>query len=152
MLLWTCKYSATSTTLWPEFNIVSILILSFWLKCLNNFPMKLPRFLIKRARKSPCRCFIASRQVIPMVIIIHIVPGALYFFLFTMMWTLWGPGSRLLFWLGRLPTVQACRLFACPATRRPVHIKSWQKLVNQHHNAHHCNPSTVCRGVGLFAH
>ena len=104
--------------------------------------------MIKRARKSPCRCFIASRQVIPMVIVIHIVPGALYFFLFTMMWTLWGPGSRLLFWLGRLPTVQACRLFACPATRRPVHIKPWQKLVNQHHNAHHCNPSTVCRGFG----
>ena len=75
--------------------------------------------MIKRAQKSPCRCFIASRQVIPMVIVIHIVPGALYFFLFTMMWTLWGPGSRLLFWLGRLPTVQACRLFACPATRRP---------------------------------
>lgn len=64
------------------------------------------------------------------------------------MWTLWGPGSRLLFWLGRLPTAQACRLFACPATRRPVHIKPWQKLVNQHHNAHHCNPSTVCRGFG----
>lgn len=107
--------------------------------------------MIKRARKSPCRCFIASRQVIPMVIVIHIVPGALYFFLFTMMWTLWGPGSRLLFWLGRLPTVQACRLFACPATRRPVHIKPWQKLVNQHHNAHHCNPSTVCRGFGPHA-
>ena len=69
-------------------------------------------------------------------------------FLFTMMWTLWGPGSRPLFWLGRLPTAQACRLFACPATRRPVHIKPWQKLVNQYHNAHHCNPSTVYRGFG----
>lgn len=63
-----------------------------------------------------------------MVIIIHIVPGALYFFLFTMMWTLWGPGSRLLFWLGRLPTVQACRLFACPATRRRFTLNPGRNL------------------------
>lgn len=107
----------------------------------------------KRARKYPCRLFpyvFASRQVISMVI-----PNAfhnslycarcvlLFFFVFCNDIGIVGSGF-LVFLLNRAVTHRpGVPPFARPAARRPVHIKPWQKLVNQYHNAHHCNPSTV---------
>ena len=50
--------------------------------------------------------------------------------------------------LGNSPPPRRAAILPLLPARRLVHIKPRLKLVNQYHNAHRCNPSTVYRGFG----